>query len=140
VIPSSGLRSRSVFVDTSAFFAGLNPRDADHDGAVATFTALATDGRPLTTSNLIVAEAHALILRRMGRDVAAAWLDRTEDLNIVFETEEDSEAGRDIIARYSDKEFSYTDAVSFAIMERLGISVAFAFDDDFRQCGLDVIP
>ena len=80
------------------------------------------------------------MLRKLGRDIAAAWLDRTEDLNVVFATEEEDEAARDIIARYADKEFSYTDAVSFAIMERLGIGTAFAFDDDFRQYGLEVIP
>jgi len=76
----------------------------------------------------------------MGRETAAAWSDLTGALNVVFETEEEDEAARDIIARYSDKSFSYTDAASFAIIERLGISVAFAFDDDFRQYGLEVIP
>ena len=80
------------------------------------------------------------MLRKLGRNIAAAWLDRTEDLNVVFATEEEDEAARDIIARYVDKEFSYTDAVSFAIMELLGIGTAVAFDDDFRQYGLEVIP
>lgn len=131
---------RAVFVDTSAFFAGFDRDDKNHRRAVQTFARLEDEERAPYTSNVIVAETHALMMRKLGRDIAAAWLDRTEDLNIVFETEEDSEIARDIIARYSDKEFSYTDAVSFAIMERLGINVAFAFDDDFRQYGLEVIP
>ncbi len=63
-----------------------------------------------------------------------------EDFNIVFETEEDSEAAQDIIGRYDDKDFSYADAGSFAIMERLGILRAFTFDAHFRQYGLEVIP
>jgi predicted nucleic acid-binding protein len=32
-----------------------------------------------------------------------------------------------------------TDATSFAVMERLGIEAAFAFDRDFRQYGLPVL-
>ena len=136
----AGLVARTIFVDTSAFYSELNPRDALHANAVATFTSIVAESRLLVTSNLVVAETHALILRRMGRDIAAGWLERMEDFNIVFETEEDSEAAQDIIARHDDKDFSYADAVSFALMERLGIGVAFAFDDDFRQYGLEVIP
>ena len=45
----------------------------------------------------------------------------------------------EIIERYQDKEFSLTDATSFAVMERLGIEAAFAFDADFRQFGLTVL-
>ena len=136
----AGLVARTIFVDTSAFYSALNPRDALHANAVATFMSIVAESRLLVTSNLVVAETHTLILRRMGRDIAAGWLERMEDFNIVFETETDSEAAQGIIARYSDKNFSYADAVSFVLMERLGIGVAFAFDDDFRQYGLDVIP
>lgn len=40
----------------------------------------------------------------------------------------DEEKTKQIIRRYTDKPFSYTDAVSFAVMERLGVKEAFAFD------------
>ena len=45
---------------------------------------------------------------------------------------------RTIIARYEDKTRSYTDATSFAVMERLGLKVAFAFDPHLRQHGFQV--
>ncbi len=38
-----------------------------------------------------------------------------------------------------DKRFSYTDASSFAVMERLGIGTAFGFDRDFAQYGFRLI-
>jgi predicted nucleic acid-binding protein len=48
----------------------------------------------------------------------------------------DEEKAKDIIRRYTDKTFSYTDATSFAVMERLGAREAFAFDPHFQQYGL----
>ena len=37
--------------------------------------------------------------------------------------------------QYQDKDFPLVDAISFSVMERLGISVAFAFDQHFTQYG-----
>ncbi len=42
---------------------------------------------------------------------------------------------RDILRRYDDQTFSYTDAVSFAVMEHLGILEAFAFDHHVSVAG-----
>jgi predicted nucleic acid-binding protein len=47
--------------------------------------------------------------------------------------EEDEARAREIIAAYHDKDFSYCDAASFAVMERLGLPRALAFDIHFRQ-------
>lgn len=51
----------------------------------------------------------------------------------------DEERARTILMTHSDKDYSYTDAVSFAIMERLGISMVFSFDRHFVQYGFQVI-
>jgi predicted nucleic acid-binding protein len=48
---------------------------------------------------------------------------------------EDEERAREIILAYEDKAFSYTDATTFAVMERTGIKTAFAFDSHFLQFG-----
>ncbi len=54
-------------------------------------------------------------------------------------TPEDEEKAGEIIRRYTYKSFSYTDATSFVVMERLGIKEAFAFDPHFRQYGLKLL-
>ena len=51
----------------------------------------------------------------------------------------DEKRAKEIIARYKDKTFSYTDATSFALMERLGLEAAFAFDAHFRQYGFSLL-
>ncbi len=42
--------------------------------------------------------------------------------------------------RRSDKEYSFTDCTSFAVMKRLKIGVAIAVDADFRRAGFVVLP
>ena len=38
---------------------------------------------------------------------------------------------REVFERFTDKEWSFTDCVSYAVIERLAIKKAFAFDDHF---------
>jgi predicted nucleic acid-binding protein len=92
---------------------------------------------PLLT-NFIVAECHALILARLGGDLARRWLfDNRWPIERV--SSEDEARARAILARFTDKTFSYSDATSFAVMERLGLKVAFAFDPHFSQFGFQVL-
>jgi predicted nucleic acid-binding protein len=92
---------------------------------------------PLLT-NFIVAETHALLLNRLNADIARRWV--LDNAWPIERAREDDEArARVILRQYSDKTFSYTDATSFAIMERLGVKAAFAFDPHFRQHGFQVL-
>jgi len=45
-----------------------------------------------------------------------------------------------ILEKYQDQDFSYTDAVSFALMRELKIGKAFAFDRHFVTAGFVIIP
>jgi uncharacterized protein len=47
----------------------------------------------------------------------------------------DEASAKQILFRYDDKDFSFTDAISFVVMERLGIRTAFTFDRHFAQYG-----
>jgi predicted nucleic acid-binding protein len=46
---------------------------------------------------------------------------------------------REIVYGYTDKDFSPTDAIGFAVMERPGISQAFTLDRTFVQSGWAVL-
>ncbi|MBI3302347.1 MAG: PIN domain-containing protein [Deltaproteobacteria bacterium] len=125
---------KEVFVDTGAFYAALNRKDEHHREAVQLFTRAVEEEWQLFTSNFVVAETHALILTRLGRDLATDWL---RDIPAVVErvTEEDESKAKRIIFGYHDKEFSYCDATSFAVMERVRIRQVMAFDPHFTQYG-----
>lgn len=126
-----------VFVDTGGFYASLNRRDAYHREAVRLFRWAQREHWFLFTTNFVLAESHALILARMGRNRAWNFLQAiiTGSTNVIRAEEADERRARATIEQYQDKEFSYCDAVSFAIMERLDIREAIAFDDHFRQYG-----
>jgi uncharacterized protein len=52
---------------------------------------------------------------------------------------DDEDSALKILKDFTDKDFSYTDATSFAFMKRLGIETAFAFDDHFVQYGKFIV-
>ena len=138
-VPTAG--ARRAFVDSSAFAALTVVRDVDHARAKVVRTRLTTERWRLFTTNFIVAETHALLIAREGREVAASTLreiDRSAT-TIVRADEADELRAREIVYQYTDKDFSLADAISFAVMERLGIGHAFTFDRHFAQYGFTVL-
>lgn len=123
-----------VLVDSGAVLALLNRNDRWHSQAVAVLQELTAEKAILVMTNFLVAETHALVLARLGRDLAREWL-LTFDWNVLRVSPEDERHARSIIENYRDKDFSFTDATSFALMQRYGIKVAFTFDRHFRQFG-----
>ena len=123
-----------VIVDTTAVYALLDRSDTNHTRAVALLKKIRGEQCLVMLTNFIVAEAHALILARLGHGLARTWLK-----NLRWPVErvalEDEERAGEIIFAYEDKTFSYTDATTFALMERTGIRTAFAFDNHFLQFG-----
>ena len=137
------IRDRTVFVDTSAYFALIYKKDKNHEQA-RKFLGIAEKKRLiLLTSNFIIAETHVLTLRTpgLGYMIAKIFLEQIRNNPNKPEriTEEDEEKAFYIITKYSDKDFTYTDATSFVLMERLGIRRAFTFDQHFSQYGFEIV-
>jgi predicted nucleic acid-binding protein len=127
-----------VLVDASAVYALLDRTDACHTAAKESLENLKRiRSEPLLT-NFIVAECHSLSLARLGAAVARKWL-LANVWAVERVTEEDESRAQEIIRKYTDKSFSYTDATSFAVMERLGLRTVLAFDAHFRQYGFRTI-
>ena len=109
------------------------------------FRELWSSNVPFYTSNLVVAETHALLLARLGREQA---LQRTAAIRtdprttIVQASRRQEDDAMRLLARYADKNFSLTDAVSFLVIDELRIEMALSFDRHFRQVGgrFQVIP
>jgi uncharacterized protein len=135
-------RRRAAFLDTSAFYALADPTDESAIAARRIARLLHTQRWQLITTNFIRAEAHALLLKRLGHATAAGflrelWMSQTTTL--VGVTEADEDRALDLIFRYQDKNFTVVDATSFVVMERLGIRHAFSFDRDFAQYGMTIL-
>jgi predicted nucleic acid-binding protein len=130
-----------IFVDTGAWFALLVPEDRDHEAAESW---LARNAQPLVTTDYVIDELLTL-LRVRGHSQRAVKAGQTllgeQIARIAWVSPADVRQGWEYFRRYHDKLWSFTDCVSRAVIERLGIRQAFAFDKHFRQFGsLDVLP
>ena len=126
--------TRSVLWDSSAILALLDADDADHARAVEVARTIASERRPSFITNYVEAEAHALLVRKLGRTIAHQWL-LTGGLPVmpVFFAEE--QKAKDILARHADKDWTLCDAISFAVLDARRVGRAFTFDHHFRQYG-----
>lgn len=127
-----------ILVDASAVYALLDRGDACHQAARDSLEDLKRVRTEPFLTNFIVAECHALSLARLGASVARKWL-LSNIWTVERITPDDEAEAREILRKYTDKTFSYTDATSFALMDRLGFRTAFAFDPHFRQYGFQVV-
>jgi predicted nucleic acid-binding protein len=126
--------TRSVLWDSSAILALLDADDADHARAVAVARQIASERQPSFISNYVEAEAHALLLRKLGRVIAREWL-LTGGLPVIRALPEEEERAKELLARYTDKDWTLCDAVSFALLDARRIRRVFTFDHHFRQYG-----
>jgi predicted nucleic acid-binding protein len=61
--------------------------------------------------------------------------------DLYYLTMNDIQAAWQVFRMYADKEWSFTDCTSKVIIEKLGITHAFSFDQHFRQFGsVTVVP
>jgi hypothetical protein len=134
---------REILVDASAWIALTDRGDKYHRQARDAYPLILREYRVLVTTNLIVAESHVTILHAAGYHCAIRFLDTiresTRILKVYSDEELESEA-EDILRQYSDQDFSFADAVSFALMRKRGIKEAFAFDRHFLTAGFALVP
>ena len=127
-----------VFVDTSAFIALLDPHDDCHDQAVHIEQALSRQAARLVTTNFVLDETYTGLRGKIQHTAIIRFRDSVQQsrrLTVVRITEAIEDQAWEIFARYEDKDFSFTDCTSFAVMQQLGITTAFAFDEHFEQFG-----
>ena len=137
---------RSLLLDTSAWFAALNPRQEHHERADRYYRDTLAERRlALVTTNLVVAEMHALIMTR-GQGAAAGlrFLERLQEdarHEIVWVTRELERHAVDRWLRsFGDDRVSLTDAVSFEVMRQRGVPTAFTLDQHFAAAGFQMVP
>jgi predicted nucleic acid-binding protein len=127
-----------VLVDSGAWIALVRTTDQHHADADRMLRQAIRDRAQLVTTNLIIAEVHRFVLFHVGIRPAALLVDRIDAspaLAIEFVTAAHHTAARRWIAKLSDQVISYTDAVSFAVMEAMRCTAVMSFDHDFVSAG-----
>jgi predicted nucleic acid-binding protein len=127
-----------IFVDTSFWVAVRMTRDPNHDEA-ADLLQFHADDR-LVTSNHVRGETWTFLRRRAGHRSAVHFLDRLGrsarvEVRFVGEALEDQAVRW--LRRHDEREYSFVDATSFALMRSFRIRRALAFDGDFSAAGFE---
>ena len=130
-----------IFTDTGGWFSLSVQADPQHQAAAQWYE---NNSQVLLTTDFVVDETLTLLKAR-GQNAKAVTLGTqffsSALATIYYLTEDDLRASWQIFARYADKEWSFTDCTSKLVMEKLGITEAFAFDQHFRQFGtVAVVP
>jgi predicted nucleic acid-binding protein len=131
-----------VFVDTGAWAALALTHDALHDRAVVAWEALARQGARLRSTIPVVLETFTFLDRAAGRTVALAWrdeIDRLPRFALLPVSKADLDAAWTWLERRDLHKLSAVDASSFAVMKRLEIRRAFAFDHHFASAGFVLV-
>ena len=109
-----------IFVDTSFWIAASMPRDTRH--AEARDLLMRHGDSSLLTSNLVRGETWTLLRRRSGHRAAVGFLnriDRSPRLRVAFVGEALEEEALRWLRRRDEREYSFVDATSFALMRSL---------------------
>ncbi len=119
----------TLFVDSSAWYAAADRGDTSHGRAKEVLSA----GEPLVTTDHVLVESWLLLRHRLGRKAAETFWDGLRRGVAIVEPvcAADLETAWAIGEEFDDQDFSIVDRTSFAVMQRLGLERAAAFDDDF---------
>ena len=129
-----------IFVDTGAWSALVDKDDSDH---VAASTFLAANAHPMITTNAVFSETITLIRYRIGHEAARICgrkLKESTFVRMVTVTPADEDRAWEIFTGYQDQDFSFADCTSFAVMQRMKLDTAFAFDRHFNVLKFNVVP
>ena len=126
-----------IFIDTSAFLALEDESDQYHEAALQFREQVLRKKRyEIITTSYILDETRTLIRFRIGIRASIDFskkIRKSKVIKIVQVSSEIEEKTLDIFEKYDDKDFSFTDCVSFVVMREMRIQEAFAFDEHFNQ-------
>jgi predicted nucleic acid-binding protein len=119
----------SIFVDSSFWFATVVARDQHNPRA----RAILREVHGFVTTDHVIVETWLLLNSRYNRAAAEQFWIRCWQgaVDVEMVTMADMLAARAIGEEFTDQDFSIVDRTSFAVMERLGLTRAASFDQDF---------
>ncbi|MBU1070778.1 PIN domain-containing protein [Patescibacteria group bacterium] len=131
-----------IFIDTSGFKALVDEKDDFHGKAVKLWGKLLRLDDGFVVSNYILDESLTLVRMRRGLDKVLKLRDFIAESSQVIKIYRVSIEDERGAWKWFEKDWSklsFTDCVSFALMERLGIKRVFGFDKHFERAGFELV-
>jgi predicted nucleic acid-binding protein len=138
--------SSLLFADTWGWCVSANPREVQHQTVRQIMETTLQAKSHLIATNFILDETYTLVRFRVHHQVSIELHQKIERLivgkllKVIHITPELEDAAWRIFERYSDKDFSFTDCTSFAVMQLLGLTQALTNDHHFEQMGFHILP
>lgn len=132
-----------LFVDTAGWMACADGADPAHRNAITARDTWIEEGGLFVTTDYVADETLTLLRLRLGIGAAEAWwqqVDSSSRLRWEYVGAERADKARALFFRYRDKDFSFTDCTSFAVMRELKLREALTTDRHFIQAGFAIKP
>ena len=132
---------QALFVDTGYWLALLNKKDHNHSLAKSKVDLIKKV--KVVISDFIIFETITFLNSSLkNHTLALLFLDfiqSLDNLEIIEVGKYMKSTALEIFEKYNDKSFSFTDCVSFAVMEMYNIDEALSYDVHFKQMGFRVV-
>ena len=132
-----------IYIDTGALIALSDKNDRNHKRAVLYFKTAVKRGVIFVLGKHVVIEYIDGVAKRIDKKKAIHELNSiigSKLLSIEWENKKDWMQAIEYFKRYEDQRIDLTDCLSFSIMERMNIDIAFTFDSDFQTHRFKVMP
>ena len=131
-----------TFIDTSGIYSILVRRDRMHERAAAFMAQAARARKRFVTTDYVLDESVTLLKARgFGRLVAPLFesIDASTAVRIEWTNPERFKETMAFCVRHSDKAWSFTDCLSFVVMQAHDVPAALTSDVHFEQAGFRIL-
>lgn len=136
--------SRVLFLDASVWIPVFVAKLAPHPACARAYREALSGGVRLVSTDLVLAETHAFIARRLGPtralELVEGVLGDPQHEIVPLTKELRTRAIDGWLRKYRDQAFSLCDAVSFEVMRERRIQEVLSLDGHFRAAGFRLIP
>jgi len=135
-----------AFADTSALYARVDEEDAHHATTQTVFDGIRTGElpyRPVYVTSHVLGELATLTMIRLDAATARTAIERLQASDLVTIVHPDADTFATASTAFTDNqdpEIALIDQLTAAAARDRGVSHVFAFDSDFRDLELTLIP
>ena len=126
-----------IFIDSNVFIA---LRYLDHPLHEKALKISSRISEPLVTTNIVISETLTVLSMRVSKLLAIQFGKdlQKQDIQTVYIDHPLHEKAWEIFRKIKNKNISFFDCTSFAVMQNLKIRKAFSFDRDFQKYGYEL--
>ena len=123
----------NIFIDTSYYFSLLNPDDSNHKKALGLKNVYSSNNR--ITTYAVIGELATIGAQRFDKKTTISFIDTIlkGKTNIVVESKELVMSTWQLFNQVPNKNISWVDCYSAAVIQKFKIENVLTFDQDFKQ-------